>query len=352
MELHLFVGAPLVRPEGQAARHSRTSRVCMQKPQSISVHDQRQDALLTKFPGLSRSAASKWAWWLMYSRGPAGGLVDRTFDINPAQLAIWQGTDSRCGKDYLRLLAKNGLITLVATNGPIWKICLTDPLVAAIARRGPESHGQGEFFDREQPGKELTDEPVISLAARGAKEPPFASAVQLGNSAQDSQADAARISAGTSAHNSPTVPYTSEVLDLSNTSHFGTLRTFGKEGSIQRRSRDGDFSTQAPVDGATAIGDLLIAKMGQKTSPAERVREIERLVALIKKRVSDPDLRDNPCLTVAKAIVDGSYPVGALAEVFAQLEKHKRGGTLRAAPWCFFVGAVKKSMDRYDPNTK
>src|SRR5262249_40894969 len=158
-------------------------------------------------------------WWLMYTRA-AGLAVDRAFDISPAQLAIWQGTDPRCGKDYLLLLAKNGLVVLICTDGPIWTVALNDPLVAAIARRGPESHGQGELFETAQPIEESTDELKIIPADHRAAEAAIRSAGRSESRAHDSRSPVA-LSPGTSAHNSPVSPSPSEEFNLLKTSTFG-----------------------------------------------------------------------------------------------------------------------------------
>jgi hypothetical protein len=322
-------------------------------PQRTAEHERRLDALLTLFPGLVRSAAAKWAWWLMYTRA-AGCTVDRTFDINPAQLAMWQGTDPRCGKDYLRLLAENALVILICTDGPIWKVSLNDPLVAAIARRGPESHGQGELFEREAPIEESTDEPKILPVDRRAPDALVRSTERSGDAAQHSQALAVGPPAGTSAQNSPAPPLPSEELNLLKTSTFGTLRNFGKEGSIPVSAAGGDFRAEDPgAQVPPAIGAVFVNRfLGLPSSPTERIREVERLVAHIKKRVNDPKLRDTPCLSVARAVADGEYPIGELCVVLASLDRHRETGTLRAEPWSYFVGAVKQSRARNDKRNR
>jgi hypothetical protein len=80
----------------------------------------------------------------------------------------------RCGADYLRILKSNGLLEIICEAGKLWKVSLIDPLVAVIARRGPESHGQGELFERYETADNSHDEPAIFPLDRGAVESPAA----------------------------------------------------------------------------------------------------------------------------------------------------------------------------------
>lgn len=112
----------------------------------------------------------------------------------------------------------------------------------------------------------------------------------------------------------------------------------------RKRAELGKPADQLDVRTAAALG----AAMAFRTpSPAEEARQREQWIEVIGRRVHDRQLKACVKVKVAAAIVAGELRASEIEEVFAELGKHRRAGTLRGPEGIYFLRAAQALFNRH-----
>jgi hypothetical protein len=365
--------------------------------------DERAETVRT-WPGLTAQAKLAHQY-LYYERQRVGGTVvgqPGTVRITYAELGADQGTSSQSGQRALENLMVEGLVELIDSRAYLKTCYLADPLDAAIARRrAHEGDGQGVLFEAQEEPATPADEPKYSMAdwqpaatesppegiggpAAGVQRPPGPPGLNSGSgpdpvrnrSGTGPDPESAR-GLKTSARGLKTFSLKSERLKTFSLKSE-RLKTFSPKskktsdcdtvGAPLRRAQSevlqsevfkgaransgsGPDPEPAPEAGPLA-GVLEELLAGRIPSPAQQAAWIEELAAWIEERVGDAGLRWEHCVRVATAIVMGEYPAGRLVAVLRALDQAQQAGGLRNARWCYFVGAVKRSMREHEGSNR
>jgi hypothetical protein len=116
------------------------------------------------------------------------------------------------------------------------------------------------------------------------------------------------------------------------------IRADGDGMSGQRSSDELSLRTAAAIGAATAF---------HLPSPAEQSRHREQWIENITRRVRDPNLKACVKVKVASAIVTGELKASQIEEVFAELDQHRRNGTLRGPAGIYFLRASQALFSRH-----
>jgi hypothetical protein len=116
----------------------------------------------------------------------------------------------------------------------------------------------------------------------------------------------------------------------------------------QRRQEQGLPSGEAASEMAIRTAASIGAAMAFRTpSPAEQARHREQWIDIITRRVRDPLLKACVKVKVAAAVVAGELKASEVEEVFAEIDKHRRAGTLRGPAGIYFLRAAQALFRRH-----
>ena len=95
-----------------------------------------------------------------------------------------------------------------------------------------------------------------------------------------------------------------------------------------------------------ALAAVTAARM---PSERERSQQREQWIESIRRRVNDPKLKVSVMVKVASAVVDGHLKPGQVTEIFAELDEHRRKGTLKRAPGIYFSAFRARTVSSLRP---
>ncbi len=314
----------------------------------------------------SMRAENKVAW--LYLARRAGWRLSR-FAVLASEVAADQGGgDARSGMLWLANLAKEKVIEFEKTSICSGIVTLLDPLKAA----GLPSVGEN---DRQLPlpmDLEAADVVSMTTAQQPSDRGPgdgngFVAGV---GDARLPQHVAQELVQHVAQHVAPPSPTPSsessessegERSDKSLSSEvFGMARPPLQPSEERRRTKRPaqDVAQHLATDsGAPPAGNLgdaivgLVTQIGQ-IDPAERIARIEGLIVYMQREVADPNLRDNPCVRYATAIIDRVLHEEVLVRVLKRLKKLRSDGKLFHEPWMYFTGTMDKELDRAERGAK
>lgn len=92
-----------------------------------------------------------------------------------------------------------------------------------------------------------------------------------------------------------------------------------------------------------------IATTVARAVPTERENAAnrERWIDTIRRRVNDPALKTCVMVKVACAVVYGEIKPSTIEQIFGELDKHRRAGSLRSSPGIYFVRAAQSCFARH-----
>jgi hypothetical protein len=121
----------------------------------------------------------------------------------------------------------------------------------------------------------------------------------------------------------------------------------------QRECRVNAGTAEPPVRGSgpKGIGKILAHVtpeiLSRLPGNPERANAKEQIITRIRQRVNDQKLREKPMLRFAQAIVDGLIPERELESLLACLDQARKDGSLREAPWSYYVGGARRIFNRH-----
>jgi hypothetical protein len=111
-----------------------------------------------------------------------------------------------------------------------------------------------------------------------------------------------------------------------------------------RRSEQGQRAEELAIRTGAALGAAMAIRL---PDPVQLSRMRERWIEVIRDRVHDRDLKACVMVKVAAAVVGGELKPAHVEEIFAELDKHRRAGTLRGAAGIYFLRAAQALFKRH-----
>ena len=335
--------------------------------------------LVLRCPGMS--AEDKLAWSFLRHRSgwghdPSWDWEQRTFKITAADLAEHQRVDAASGRRRRANLADRWQLIRVHHRCNVsgaWTVSLVRPSVAlgeALGLVAADPQPRLTFPELLESAEQATSESTRD----GAGDAPACSA-DLPQAAAEPFTEPPRPPL-TSGHQTPSVSGPDSLdMVIGNTSDHPLRVSIAKDRAASHRGGTVHGNAGASCDEDRATDDLArevrrrqqqlgiraddageplalnrvaaVAAAIVQRLPDERSVSMarERWIALIKRRVNDPQLKDAPCVKVAAAIAEGRLKESYVAEVFAELDKQRRNGTLRSAG-AYFVGSCQRLFSR------
>jgi hypothetical protein len=344
------------------------------------------------------SAADKLAWGLLRLRSQSGREQLR---ITPREVGEHQGVTADAGRQRLKNLKEAGLIEapFICRQTGVWTIAVLDPLAVlksdvrfvpadpqlVLPFDAETSNQRADQAPSERPrvhtaadapswsaetgaaGPAIGPAPPPSYSAGGGTSPSF-----LAEEPSEEPPEVPRLRlSGPSGLSGPSVSGVSVSRPLT----IGGLS--GPSGEINHSEalasddpRRGTSGPSSPDDELAAIirqrrleqrlpagepaedlalrtGAALGAAMAFRTpSPAEQARRREEWIDVITRRVRDPKLKACVKVKVASAIVAGEVKPSQVEEIFAELDQHRRAGTLRGPAGIYFLRAAQAVFGR------
>jgi len=226
-----------------------------------------------------------------------------------------QSGDRRSGTRALNALESAGLISvqLRATDGT-WTVYVEDPAAAHTLRRRAYD-GQQEFFDSAIDSRGGMD-------AQDVRPPRQYEAPDPGAGAASGAGRGSGENLGGCAPHPP--PF-----------------TFNKERSNTPSPLDLSFPSPSTLPFQSRAAEL-----SARTPSLDDDGGVAKLAAEFCGRVKD--LRREPALRVAQAVIDRKLDLDDIRGVLAAMVEAYRHGRLKTEPWCYFIGCMKKRFAALD----
>jgi hypothetical protein len=363
-------------------------------PPKLDPLGDEEGLLVLRCPGMS--AEDKLAWGFLRDRSgwpyePGWDWGASKFKVSAQDLAEHQRVDSASGRRRRGNLADRWKLIEVhhrcAVSGN-WTISLVRPSLALAEHLGlVPAEPQSSLFN--EPADEATSESLRLISAGDALlRGQSASSAELREGSAEpltepptpslSRPAVPPLARAPSGHQNTSVDQSvSTDIDIGNTSdHPRELSTAKDQGRQNRRG--GTVSATADREAEEISEEELHRQFAAKRASVQRelgiaepeafdvnrvaavaatlVRRLpdersqsmarERWIYRIRREVDDPLLKLSPCVKVACAIADGRLKVESIEEIFAELNKHRRAGTLRKSPGAYFVGSAMQAFRR------
>jgi hypothetical protein len=326
------------------------------------------------------SAADKWAWRYLERLSRSG--LERV-QVTAAEIGEDEGRTSDAGRQRLRNLAKHGLITIVdhdAARG-VWLVEVHDPCAilgsARAAHGDPQLELEFEPTDPHTAGEALSESRAGTLAGDAPSSPAGILTEEPPEEPSEEPPEDPRSTSGLSGPSGLSVvaaqlprPWTigrpsgpsagvSPAKDLgpadprrgtsggTSTAETSALGTDDFAAELARRRNQ--LGIARPADELDVNRVVAIASSVARAAPTERENAAnrERWIETIRRRVNDPALKTCVMVKVACAVVYGEIKPSTIEQIFGELDKHRRAGTLRNSPGIYFVRAAQSCFARH-----